>query len=284
MTLGFGGWTMTEKPSGLPALRHAAFESPAVALSLSRLADRSKQQLGPSPGVVRGPAASSPVVAYMPVPPMAAPPMAAPSREARARLAGPVIGILLLTGGILAVAVVLGPALLRLVHAYWKTILLALGVFCIGAGVILAARQVGRAPLRNIQPPDDTTNEPLEELERFVKRSGSRLRTAYQVQMALISLVALAIFAVIAWSILMVTKDQLMYATLFGTTGVAMLALSRWKWQPFERVAEARRLADNADVLATGLRMRIESISKIPDPKERAEAQWQAVNDYLKLS
>jgi hypothetical protein len=171
-----------------------------------------------------------------------------------------------------------------LVVRYWKPILSSLGGACFGAGIILAVGRLGKAPLKNIQPPDDTTNEPLEELERFVERSGSRLRTAYRVQMALIWLVALTIFAVIGWSILMVTKHQLMYATVFGTTGVGMLALSRWKWQPFERVADARRLADNADILATGLRMRIESISKIPDPKERAEAQWRAVTDYLKQS
>jgi hypothetical protein len=279
-------------PSGSLVLGLAALNNPAVALNLSKLAERSEQQLSPARGGPAQPSvlASSPAALARSWDRLTQRELSVQllwqtiSCKAPARLARPVLAVLLLTAGILAVSVVLGPPLFRLVVAHWKTILLALGVFLIGAGVILAAGRVGRTPLRNIQPPDDTTNEPLEELERFATRSASRLRTAYQVQLGLICLVAVAIFAIVGWSVLMVTRHQLMYATVFGTTGVGMLALSKWKWQPFDRVADARRLADNADILATGLRLRIESISEIQDPKERAQAQWQAVNDYLELS
>ena len=74
------------------------------------------------------------------------------------------------------------------------------------------------------------------------------------------------------------------YGTVFGTSGVGGMALTKWKWQPFEKASEARRSADNADVLALGLRRRLATISEIKDPIERQKFEWQAVNDYLASS
>lgn len=87
--------------------------------------------------------------------------------------------------------------------------------------------------------------------------------------------------ALIVWSIIMVTKNKLVYATAFGSGSVAMAILTRWKWQPFDRINDARRLADKADTLATGLRLRMKTISEIKNPTARAKAQWDAVTEYL---
>ena len=125
---------------------------------------------------------------------------------------------------------------------------------------------------------------PLEELESLAIRTVSRLKTAYQIQITLTCVVAALLLFVVLWSIFMVTQNQLMYATAFSSSGIGMLVLSKWKWQPFERVAEARKLADDADILAAGLRLRIKSISEIVDPKERSQAQWEAVSEYLDRS
>ena len=128
----------------------------------------------------------------------------------------------------------------------WKTMLLSLGGVCIGSGFILIFVRIGRKPLKNIKPPDDTSDQPLAELELLAGRTVSRLRTAYQMQISLICIVAALLLFIILWSIYMVTQDQLMYATVFGSSGIGMLALSKWKWQPFERVTEAPKNAEHA--------------------------------------
>lgn len=192
------------------------------------------------------------------------------------------VGVTMLVMGLVLLYVLLGGQLHRLLMAYWKGVLIGLAGACLGGGAILIVREVGRKPLRNIAPPDDSTDEPLRELEALAARTVSRLRTAYRIQICLSGLVGLVVVGVIGWAVVMVTQERLLYATAFGAGGVGMVALSKWKWQPFERVAEARRLADKADALATGLRLRMESISKIDDPKERAKAQWDAVRQYLR--
>jgi hypothetical protein len=81
-----------------------------------------------------------------------------------------------------------------------------------------------------------------------------------------------------------VSQNRILYASAFGSGSVAMVILTQWKWQPFDRINQARQLADNADTLATGLRLRMKTISEITDPSKRSTAQWEAVEAYLKRS
>jgi len=82
----------------------------------------------------------------------------------------------------------------------------------------------------------------------------------------------------------MVSKERLLYASAFGSGGVAMVILTQWKWQPFDRINQARKLADDADTVATALRLRMKTISEITDPSLRSKAQGDVVNEYLEHS
>ena len=203
------------------------------------------------------------------------------------RYLSPIFGVFILVAGIAAIGFVFGPTIYNFLIGNWKTIFISLGGICIGAGIILIFGRIGKKPLKKVAPPDGTSEDPLSELELLANRTVSRLRTAYRMQVSLIFVVAAILSFVILWilwSIYMVTNNNLAYATAFGSSSIGMLALSRWKWQPFERVAEARKLADDADILATGLRLRIKSICQITDPKERSQAQWDAISEYLDRS
>jgi len=191
-------------------------------------------------------------------------------------------GILLVSIGLIVIGILLGAPVYRLVVANWKSILLVVGWACLGSGFILIVRQVGKNPLKRVVAPDGKTEEPLQELEEFAKRAASRLRTAYHMQICLTGLVALFIFGVIVWSIIMVTQERFLQAQMFGSGGVGMFALSTWKWQPFDRIELARKLADEADLLVTMLRLRRKNISEIEDPKVRADEQWKATHEYTK--
>ncbi len=190
----------------------------------------------------------------------------------------------LLIGGIIAG---LGPTV-RFLGTHWKAILLllggVLGGVCLGAGAVLAAIRVGVSPLSSIAPPNVDTEEPLQELKELAERVASRLRAAYRFQLCAVITVGIIFIGLIVWSMIMVSRDRILYASAFGSSSVAMMILTRWKWQPFDRINNARKLADNADTLATGLRMRMKSVSEIADPHERAKAQWDAVKEYLEFS
>jgi len=190
----------------------------------------------------------------------------------------------LLLIGLVALGVVIGPYVFRFVVHNWRILLLCISSACIGASVVLVISRVGFQPLMKIKPPSANTDEPLKELESLAERTSARLRTAYIVQVSLVVAVFTVFAGIVAWSMVMVSQKRLAYASAFGSGGVAMLVLSKWKWQPFERMAEARKLADQADILATALRMRIRIIEQISDPENRAKAQWEAVAEYLKLS
>lgn len=260
---------MPNKPSGQNILRYAALENYAVAFSLRRLHERAITVHLADGGILQK--------GYV-------------ARRNHAVALDRFIGchkirffksFVLIIALAAAMSVFLWPTIYKLVVNNWKSIILAVGGLCVGAGLIFMMQRTGKSPLKNIQPPDETTEKPLEELERLAERTTSRLRTAYHIQLCLVGLVAAIFFAVITWCIFMVSQGRLMYATAFGSSGVGMLALSKWKWQPFDRIAEARKLADDADILTTGLRLRIKSVSEIDNPKERARAQWDAVRDYL---
>jgi hypothetical protein len=185
---------------------------------------------------------------------------------------------------LVALGIVIGPSVFRFVVRNWRILLLCIGAACIGASIVFALSRIGFQPLRKIEPPSADTDEPLKELEGLANRTVARLRTAYTVQVSLVVAIFIGFAAIVIWSMVMVSQKRLEYACVFGSGGVAMFVLSRWKWQPFERMAEARRLADQADILATALRMRIRTIEQISDPAARAKAQWEAAAEYLKLS
>ncbi len=190
----------------------------------------------------------------------------------------------LLLIGLVALGIVIGPSVFRFVVRNWRILFLCIGAACIGASIVFALSRIGFQPLRKIKPPSADTDEPLKELEGLANRTVARLRTAYTVQVSLLVAIFIGFAAIVTWSMVMVSQKRLEYACVFGSGGVAMFVLSRWKWQPFERMAEARRLADQADILATALRMRIRTIEQISDPATRAKAQWEAAAEYLKLS
>jgi len=190
----------------------------------------------------------------------------------------------LLVGGLVAFSIVLGPPIIRFVAAHWRAVLLCMGAASVGAALAVGLGQVGFRPLQKLSPPDAHSDEPLRELERLAERTAQRLRAAYRIQVCLLAIVFAGFIAVVAWTMALVSQERMAYASAFGSGSVAMLILSKWKWQPFDRVAQARRLADQADVLATALRLRMRTIQEIEDPVARAKAQWEAAGDYLKLS
>ena len=274
--------------------RHAAIQNHSVAKNIDKLAARAREKIRDKSQAItiEDLVVSSPIAQYFKVssPRYSTRQMADDMlmyRDMKAYRMGYsslIFGALILIAGIVAIGFVFGPTLYKILIGNWKTIFISLGGICIGAGIILIFGRIGKKPLKKIEPPDGTSEEPLTELERLANRTVSRLRTAYRIQVSLISVVAAILCFVILWSIYMVTNNRLAYATAFGSSSIGMLALSKWKWQPFERVAEARKLTDDADILATGLRLRINSISQITDPKERAQAQWVAISEYLDRS
>lgn len=194
------------------------------------------------------------------------------------------IAVALLAAGLVALGIVVGPILVRFMLHKWKYILLPTGGLCLGAGAVLLVGRIGASPLRTVDPPDEDAEDPLQELRDLAERTASRLRSAYNLQLWIVLAVGTVFITVIVWSMVMVSQKRILYASAFGSGGVAMVILTQWKWQPFDRINQARRLADNADTLATGLRLRMKTISEIKDPAERARAQWNAVSEYIDRS
>lgn len=272
---------MSESSRSGYIFRQAAQQNKAVADNLAQISARLRETRQTGKQIPSGPVvASSPLFSRR----MAGADLHMYSLKCEYRRSTPILGIAILVAGLVAIGYVVGPTIYKIFIASWKTISLSLGGVCVGSGFILLFGKIGKEPLKNVEPPDGSSDHPLEELEGLAFRTVSRLKTAYQLQIILTCSVATLLLFVVLWSIYMVTQNQLMYATAFGSSGISMLILSKWKWQPFERVAEARKLADDADILAAGLRLRIKSISEIPDPKERAQAQWDAVSEYLDRS
>jgi hypothetical protein len=152
---------------------------------------------------------------------------------------------------------------------------------CLIVGLII---QFGKTRLKQIEPPDSASDAPLIELAQLAERTSNRLRATFRYQLVAVLCVGVTFLVLIGLSVFMVSKNEALYATVFGSQSVSMIILTRWKWQPFERINEARRLADNADAIALGLRLRLRTISEIHDPKEREAAQWNAVQQYIALS
>lgn len=194
-----------------------------------------------------------------------------------------IASFLLLIGSIGA-GIAIGPIVVRFLEMHWHTILLPVSGACIGSGVILLVTRIETSPLHTVAPPKVDTDDPLQELRELAERTASRLRSAYRLQLWIVLAVGTIFIALIVWSMVMVSQERILYASAFGSSSVAMMILTQWKWQPFDRINSARQLADNADTLATGLRMRMKTISEIVDPSERAKAQWNAVKEYLERS
>lgn len=198
--------------------------------------------------------------------------------------ASPVVGLILLAAALLALALSVGPSVIHFLAQHWKGILLPTGGVCLGAGMVLLVSRLGAAPLRAVDPPDELSDEPLHELETLAERTSSRNRAAYRFQLIAVAIVGTMFVSLVVWSMIMVSQKKILYASVFGSGGVAMAILTQWKWQPFDRINQARLLADNSDTLATGLRLRMKTISEIQDPHKREKAQWKAVEEYLDRS
>jgi hypothetical protein len=125
---------------------------------------------------------------------------------------------------------------------------------------------------------------PLPRLELMALRMAHRHQRAWQVHVALVVGVALVLLAVLVWSIVLATLNQTKAATFLGTGTLGGGVLYTWKWQPFDKMSEARRLADQADLLALAVNERMVTISTISDPAQREKAQWQAALDFLDAS
>lgn len=253
----------SESTDGKRILREAKRQNPSVALRLSELKRKADIAFGDDHIEI----AASPRVSFV--------------RVSASRRGGIIFSLI----GIVAIGIAVGPPVYDLFCKYWREFLLGLGCACVGAGSILLIRRVGDKPLSDIRlHHHESREEPLSELEYLARRSASRLRSAYRIQAYLVCAISMVFIGVVYWSILMVAQRRLEYGVSFGSGGVGMLILSMWKWQPFDRMSKARKLADDADVLATGLRLRIKSISEIKEPEMRADAEWRAVQDYLSMS
>jgi MFS family permease len=192
------------------------------------------------------------------------------------------LGLLLI--GTVALMTAIGPAVVRFLAIYWQVVLLPTAGVFVGAGIVLLVIRVGASPLRAVAPPKAQTDDPLHELKELAERSASRLRAAYRLQLWTVLAVGAVFIALIVWSMVLVSQERILYASAFGSGSVAMTILARWKWQPFDRINQARKLADDADHLATGLRLRMTTILEISDPSKRSKAQWDAVKEYLDRS
>jgi hypothetical protein len=285
---------METKPTSTYLFRHAARQNLSVARNLEKLKARAIEiRRGETPSIdKRDVRSSSPIQidSSRPTIMFSTRSMADLSLELRDLKASkvtskwPILGMLLFATGILSIGYVFWPTIYNLFINFWKIIIVALGGILIGAGIILFFVKIGDNPLKKLHPPNGFSDEPLYELKLLADRTVTRLKTAYRVQLSLIFILSTILTFVILWSVYMVTIKRMVYATAFGSSSIGMLALSKWKWQPFERMAEARKQADDADILATGLRLRIESISQIVDPEKRSQKQWDAISEYLDRS
>jgi hypothetical protein len=159
------------------------------------------------------------------------------------------------------------------------TAVLAVGLASLLASIVMTLRGAGREPMPFVPPPDARPNVPLAEIQCLAFRAAGRLRSSYHAEIVIaIGMIAL-IAGILVWSVFMVGTGRLEYGTALGSGSIAAAVLAM-KWQPFDRVGQARSRAEKADVLATGLRVRLAAIAEIDDPGERQRAAWRAVTDY----
>jgi hypothetical protein len=280
---------MSEGISGKIVFRELEIQNPAIRevfrtfrqLSAQRRLSHNRPVAPAFPSAYAFPSSPATTPAYASP---SASPAATPAPEYRSLLRQFSLASILLLSGIVAFAVAVGPVALRFFASHWKMVLGSAGAACVGASVVLLVGRVGASPLRSITPPQVNADDPLQELKDLAERTASRLRTAYRLQLGGVLVVGCLFTALVVWSIVMVSQERILYASAFGSGSVAMLILTSWKWQPFDRINQARRLADNADTLATGLRLRMATISEISDPSERAQMQWNAVAEYIDRS
>jgi hypothetical protein len=276
-----GGTAMSEGSSGKAVFRELELQNPAIAYAFRALR---RPRAASKPSIILEREASDGSVLSPANPPNILQRRAEYREYSPARMSRSFIAPILLLVGIGALAIAVGPAVGRFLALYWQAVVIPAGAMCIGAGIVLLVGRLGAAPLRNVDPPQLGSDDPLKELKQLAERTASRLRTAYRLQLWAVLAVGGIFLGLVIWSMVLVSQDRILYASAFGSGSVAMLVLTRWKWQPFDRINQARRLADNADTLATGLRLRMSTISEITDPSERARAQWDAVGEYLDRS
>jgi len=265
---------MSGIPSNYHIFHYAADENAAIASSLNWFIDRSREhrRVLSVPGDFHYVVSSSEALklhdsGYM--------------TSYGIHLASPFPGILTWIAGGTVVVFLLGLMLYMMAPGNWKAIFVALSGIGLCAGMIFIIRKIGANPLRNIEPPDETTEEPLIELEHLAQRIISRLNTVYRIQFCLCALgVSILLFVILSF-IFMLVRNHLMFTVAFGIGVLGLIFLFEGKWRSFEGMIKIRKLAVDGVTLLEELRQRIKSISSIADPNERVEAQWIAVADYL---
>ena len=162
----------------------------------------------------------------------------------------------------------------------WHTVALLIGTLVLVTVLVLGLAQVS---IRFDAAPNAQTSEPVSELERFARGSAARLNRTYHWCLTLAISIHILGVGLITWGCWLVSSKREVLGSVFGGTGISGVVFAQ-KWHPFSKVQEARRLADDAHVLAMGLAITLQSINAIPDPGERAKAQWEATQRYLKES
>jgi len=189
-------------------------------------------------------------------------------------------GCMLLIAAAVTVTAAAIPVSREFISAHWPQLVVAGASLSTGAALILVCHGATSSPLRTLEPPTSRTDQPLHELETLARRSADRLHKSFRLQIGAVVVVGLSLLALLTWAAVLVSTERLGYGVAFGSGGIGMIVLG-WRWQPFDRIEQARRLAENADALATGLRVRMASIAEIKGANARAKAQWQAVRDFL---
>jgi hypothetical protein len=185
---------------------------------------------------------------------------------------------------VFAVMYFLQDAVLGFLGVYWKTILLVMGGMCVGAIIPWLASRVGKNLLKKIEPPNAKSDEPTKEIDLWAKRSSKRLQTMYWLQAGCVLVVFCLLVGNVVWTIALLSEGRVESASAFGSGGIVTLVLSRLIWNPFERIAESRKLADNADILSVTLVSSMRDAEKIPNMEERRKAVWDDLRNFLELS
>jgi hypothetical protein len=157
-----------------------------------------------------------------------------------------------------------------------------LGVM-VGAACVLAAQKIPNRVGPKIEAPTADHNPPdriLEQLQAMTDRTKHRLQMVHKCQLMMALVMFAVLMGLVVWTIVMVSRDQITYAVGFGSTSVAGLTLSAWKWQPFDRATKAQKIAVRMDALSLGLSQRMASIKEIQDPQKREKSQWKAVVEF----
>lgn len=256
-------------------------DDPKALQSLTRLRSRAKTKLAP---LDARPASASPPppMAYAPPPPTVSPPEMNLQINAHPRPLTIPLSLLWIAAMLVIFAVnqkgssTISPALVSAAMLL-ASILGGIGFVLTGSRLAAKAAKAG-GPRGDINAESD---HPLSELEHFARGEAERLKLSYSLQLKIVIGVGIAFSVVLAWALVMASRKDTETAAYLGSGSLGGAVMTQWKWQPFEKIGEARRVASAADALSMGLRMRMRTISGIADPIARQAAEWTAVTEFL---